>query len=396
MPIPRLAEGAGGEIMGRKRGEFKLKIKMLIDYLTFSIKPVSSVDFDLDFVMGFLGFDKCDFVPIGPRMHYQQCYNHPNGICVYESFGEKVKEMGICVSMSGSGCRYFESHLKDGEFCADSEIWIGFFRRLRNLNHDGYAVNVSRVDVAVDDRSFDGEYYLDLDLVESASNSREFVSQFRHMENYTSKNIMSGKVTGKCIYYGSMKSAVCCRFYDKLAEQRMKYAKDKEQLKELEGVTHWVRMEFVFKGKQAIKLVNAMCDSANFALFFARLVNGYVRFVEPDNENVSRCTMKTWWRRFIGTVEHTNLSTGDFKPYSFGRICHYYLKYLSTTVFTLMSRLSPSEFFDMTRENAVCRLRKKHRIVIDGGEQEGYMTMADWWMLLNPIPIEERVLGAFA
>lgn len=371
-----------------------MQTKLLIDYITFSIKPVTAEWFDLDFVFDFLGLDVNEFTMIGPRMHYARCYVNQNGVNVYESVGSRVQEMGICVSMSGSGCRYFESHLKDGEFCRDSEIWVQFLRRLREFNFKGYAVNISRIDIAADDKSSDGDYLLDLDNVESCANSREFVSQFRHMENYTSKHIMSGNITGRCIYFGSMKSAVCCRFYDKLAEQRMKYAKDAEKLKELDGIKHWTRMEFVFKKNQAIKLVNAMCDSPDFSLFYAKLVNGYVRFVEPDNENVTRCTMKSWWLRFIGTLQHTNMATGDFKPYGFSRVCNYYLKYLSTTVFTLMSRLSPSEFFDMTRQHAAGRLKMKHRNIIDGHENENDVSMADWWLLLNPIPIKERVWGA--
>lgn len=372
-----------------------MQTTLLIDYITFSIKPVTAELFDLDFVLEFLGLDVNDFTMIGPRMHYARCYVNQNGVNVYESVGNRVQEMGICVSMSGAGCRYFESNLKDGEFCENAEVWVQFLRRLRELNFKGYAVNISRIDIAADDKASGGEdFLLDLDNVESCSNAREFVSQFRHMENYTSKHIMTGKITGRCIYFGSIKSAVCCRFYDKLAEQRMKYAKDAAKLKELDGVTHWVRMEFVFKKKQAIKLVNAICDSPDFALFYAKLVNGYVRFVDPDNDNVTRCTMKSWWRRFIGTLEHANLSTGDFKPYGFGRVCNYYLKYLSTTIFTLMSRLSPSEFFDMTREHAAGRLRKKHRDIIDGREADKEISMREWWLLLNPIPVRERVIHA--
>lgn len=359
-------------------------MNLLIDYLTFSVKATTRKEFNADFIFKFLSLDRSDFYDVGARMHYLHCYSSSQGINVYESSAARIDDMGCCVSMSGHGCRYFESLQKDGEMVDNSSIWREFFRKLRALNFDGYIVNVSRIDIAVDDISRDDRHFLDLDLIRDCAYSREFVSQFRHMYDFSSRNILTGHGTGQSLYFGSRKSATMCRFYDKLEEQRQKYINDPDRLKELEGITHWVRMEFEFKREQAIKIVNAICDSTDFAFFFAKVVNNYVRFVDLDNENMSRCTLKSWWLRFIGTCEKASLAVGDFKAYGYDKMFSYYKKYLATTVFTLLSRLSPEEFFTQTYSSAESRLKAKHIKIMGGEERRDEFTMSGWWDYLNP------------
>lgn len=374
-----------------------MKIKLLIDYLTFTIKRLSPEHtLDISFVCDFLGLDVNDFTMIGPRMHYTCCFDNNKNIFIYYSEGARAEEMGVCVSMSGSGCRYFETVLGSSGADGQGDLWISFFRRLRNLNFSGYGVKISRIDIAADDKSTDDKYLLNLDDVEACANSRDFVSRFRNLYHYTSKYLVTDQVIGRTLYFGSQKSSVFCRFYDKLAEQKVKYEGDPESLQQLDSIKHWVRMEFVFRRDQAIKIVNAICDSASFSRYYAELVNGYLRFVDKDDSNVTRCTLKKWWQRFLGTLGRCKLSVGYFKQYNFARIYSYYQKYLTTTVFTLLSRLPPAEFFRLTADGALGRLKKRHTDIIENQDSETFNepTMAEWWQLLNPIPVEERV--AFA
>lgn len=362
-----------------------VKVNMVIDYLTFTFRPlVMKTDFDFDFVTRFLGLNSDDFFETGGRNHYAKSYTSNNGISIMLP-SENRKDMGICVSMSGTGCRYYEQHMKDGEFCKNGEVWRDFFRRLRSLVDEHYKVNITRIDIACDDKSETNKHFLDLDVIEASTNAREFVSQFQKVEEITTKTIIQGKVLGKCIYFGSMKSDTMCRFYDKLAEQKMKYKTDRERLKEFANIKHWVRMEFVFRREQAVKIVNAICDSSNFSQFFAEVVNGCIRFIERCNLNVSRCPLKKWWLRFIGTVKRTKLAVSDFKPYSFQKLRNYYLRNLSTTVCTLMHKMEPAEFFELTQLAGMNRLKGKHKKIISGIENDVNVTMSEWWSLLNPI-----------
>ena len=370
-----------------------MKIKLLIDYLTFTIKRSSpEYTLDISFVCDFLGLDVNDFTMIGPRMHYTCCFDNNKNIFIYYSEGARAEEMGICVSMSGSGCRYFETVLGSSGADGQGALWVSFFRRLRNLNFSGYGVKISRIDIAADDKSTDDKYLLNLDDVEACANSRDFVSRFRNLYHYTSKYLVTDQVIGRTLYFGSQKSSAFCRFYDKLAEQRVKYEGDPESLQQLDNIKHWVRMEFVFRRDQAIKIVNAICDSASFSRYYAELVNGYLRFVDKDDSNVTRCTLKKWWKRFLGTLGRCKLSVGHFKEYNFSRIYSYYEKYLTTTVFTLLSRLSPSEFFRLTADGALGRLKKRHKDIIENQDLDIFNepTMAEWWQFLNPIPVDRK------
>lgn len=292
--------------------------------------------------------------------------------------------MGYCVSMTGQGCRYYEEIQKDGDFV---DFWREFLVRLRDLNNRGYAVNVSRIDIAVDD--YDG--LLDMGLISDSCNSREFVSQFRTAYEQGYNNILTGEGLGRTIYFGTRKSATLCRFYDKRMEQLHKYRNDPEKYKELLAIPHWVRMEFEFKREQAVKIVNVICDSDDFGKYYSEIVNSYVRFVESDDSNVSRRTMKTWWKKFIGTMNRAKLSVGQFKSFSYEKIVRYYDKYLTTTVYTILSRMSPEEFFDRTFNLANNRLKAKHRAIISDVKCTYDMKSSVWWDMLNPIKNSNRV-----
>jgi len=164
--------------------------------------------------------------------------------------------------MSGNGCRYYEQVQKDGNFV---DFWREFFVRLRDLNTQGFRVNASRIDIAVDD--YDG--MLNMDAIASSANNREFVSQFRTAYEQGYNNILTGEGKGRTIYFGTRKSATLCRFYDKLIEQKMKHKNDSDKLKELEKIPHWIRMEFEFKREQANELPRSRDCGVSIPLILA-------------------------------------------------------------------------------------------------------------------------------
>lgn len=360
--------------------------RMLIDWLTFSIKPdpVSNhpANVSLSMVFNFLHLLQGDFQDIGHRNFYEHAYSY-NGITVHEPSSERLCEMGFCVSMTGEGCRYFEGEMKGGEFGVD--IWREFFQKLRALTGQGYAVNVSRLDIAVDD--FDG--LLDLGQIEQAVRNCEIVSCCRKGREIESMevNFKRGTIRGKgnTIEFGSRSSKTFCRFYDKKIEQMERFSNDSEKLAELEKVPHWVRMEFEFKKQQAIKIVNAICDSEDFGTYYFEVVNSYVRFVELDDVNISRRSMKDWWAKFMGTVDRLRLTVADFKSYGYQKLVKYYDKYLTTTVFTILNQMPIEDFLARTFDMAVSRLRPKHLAIMDGKGRMNTMNNGQLWDALNPI-----------
>lgn len=355
----------------------------LMKYIIKSdIRSKNPAKVDKSFIFYFLHAEDSDFIDIGRKGYYEHCYTS-NNINVYQPYADRMSDMGWCVSMTGQGCRYYEEIQKDGEFV---DFWREFLTKLRGLTNQGCSVNVSRIDIATDD--FDG--LLDLGLIIESANGREFVSQFRTAYEKGYDNILTGEGKGRTIYFGTRKSSTLCRFYDKLIEQKQKYKNDSDKLKELDKIKHWIRMEFEFKREQAIKIVNIICDAEKFGDYFAKIVNGYVRFVEKDDLNVSRRTMKSWWKRFIGTLQRAKLSVGQFKSFSYEKMVRYYDKYLSTTIFIILSRMNPEEFLNRTYNMAVNRLKTKHNAIMADVKCTYDLTCDQWWDFLNPIKCNQR------
>ncbi len=104
----------------------------LVDYLTFSVPSVADLEVFKDCLFGHVDWQ-----------HGHAAYGYLN--CVFSSgirvFYEKPEHrQEVCVSMSGSGCRTFET-LKGEGFS-----WSDFFRQMQ----DDYGVHFSRLDVALD------------------------------------------------------------------------------------------------------------------------------------------------------------------------------------------------------------------------------------------------------
>lgn len=363
---------------------------LLVDYLSFTIKTNMKCEnpavVSKDYIFSFLGLPQDDFFDLGRKGHYEHCFMG-NDVLVYQAYVDRLDDMGFLVTLTGQGCRYYESRLKDGEI---ADVWREFFIKLRALTLSGCSVNVSRIDLAID--NYDGA--LDMDLIEDSARKGELVSQFRSGRRRDSIEVSFEKGlvndAGNTIYFGSRKSATYCRFYDKKQEQLAKFKTDKEKCNELKRISHWVRMEFEFKREQAVKIVNAICDIDDFPAYYAQVINGYLRFVEDDNVNITRRSVKKWWSDFLGTAKRCKLSVGTYASYSYDRMLKYYDKYLTTTVFTILSRMSPADFLKRTYDMAFSRLKTKHNAIMRGVKCIYDYTSGQLWDFLNPVPLDQR------
>ena len=106
----------------------------LFDYLTFS----SRID-SIESICDFLGLDFNLFYQLPNGLYGYHTRFYYDGITLLAD-GHSV-DMGICVQMSGAGCRYFES--------SSSLSWSDLLYFL--FSNDDY--NISRLDVAYDDHT---------------------------------------------------------------------------------------------------------------------------------------------------------------------------------------------------------------------------------------------------
>lgn len=278
-----------------------MKCAVLIDWLTFTVKDMSDPD---QVIAWYLGMDADLFKdePFG-LMGYDKVKSF-NGImvCFAPRENEYFKGMGVCVSMSGEGCRTFETMSKlqlDDQREKGSASYA--FPALFQLLHVGENCNVSRVDLACDDRFG----FLNLSTIVDAVNDNAINSRIQKRTVMTSFN--GRQSTGTSVYLGSESSDFRIRIYDKAKEQG-------------DFESHWVRVELVMRGKHANSFVNSFVNSAAVGELAAGILKDKVSFIELDDSNISRCTPCHWWVDFVGSVEAVQLVASELSKHSLDEI----------------------------------------------------------------------------
>lgn len=264
-----------------------MKCQVLIDWLTFSVKK----DNPREVIRDYLGLDPALFQDAGNSLLGYNKVLRFSDICVcYEPReNDDFKDMGICVSMSGNGCRAFETMSKltfPGAKDKQGTNSIAFPVLFQLLTADETA-NVSRIDVACDDR----EGYLDMDKIIGKTMSNDINSRMRWRDIHFSLN--GTQKAGSTVYIGAPSSDFRVRIYDKALEQ---------------GVDgHWVRVELVMRGKNGNAFVEQMTNSENVGKLAAQVINDKFSFIERDDSNITRCTICGWWLAFVDELESVRL-----------------------------------------------------------------------------------------
>jgi len=234
---------------------------ILFDWLTFTSHCDSP-----ESVMQLLGLKDVPWQKMDRgRNGYRQRYFFENISILYDG----AENMGVCVDMSGTGCRAFETYSKIG--------WMELMEILF-YNHDDY--NVTRLDMAYDDHTG----ILDIDVLRDDTDDHLYVSRSRTWKvEYGSK--------GTTIYHGSPKSDMYIRIYDKAAEQ------------ELEGV-HWVRVEMQMRDEIAQGFIAGLIKHPT-GVQFRGVLHNYLRYVvQPDTDcNMSRWPMAAYWAELLEGIQ---------------------------------------------------------------------------------------------
>jgi phage replication initiation protein len=188
---------------------------------------------------------------------------------------------GVFVELSGKGCRAFET-FGNGDY-------EGIFRLIKsNYNHSAElrTMNLTRLDVAYDDVLG----ILDIDNI--AMNSLR--EPFGRGQNYVTRFKSDGwrdpvqviMNVGKTIEYGSMKSNVFFRMYDKRVERHA------------DDVPHWIRFEIQLRDIKAMAFID---DPGDIREKYFKVVNEYIEYKKPHktDSNKSRWNTAKYWLEFI-------------------------------------------------------------------------------------------------
>lgn len=234
---------------------------ILFDWLTFTSHADSP-----ESLMQLLGLQDVPWQKMEKgRNGYRQRYFFENISILYDG----AENMGICVDMSGTGCRAFETYSK-----------INWQELMEILHFGSGDYNVTRLDMAFDDHTG----ILDIDELRDDTDDHLYVSRSRTWKvEYGS--------AGTTIYHGSPKSNMYIRIYDKAAER------------DLDGV-HWIRVEMQMRDEIATGFIDGLMIHPTGTQFRGVLHN-YLRYVvnPGTDENMSRWPMASYWEELLEGVQ---------------------------------------------------------------------------------------------
>lgn len=323
----------------------KITDRIIFDYLAFTTKIDS-----IDSIVKFLGLDNLNFTTSKGFHGYRQRL-YFDGIHIHF---DGQPNMGICVEMSGQGCRNFET-FGTGDFM---EVFSYIFSNPDNLH-------ITRLDVAYDD--FDG--FLNFDELLDDVRNYNWVSRFRELpvEQNFSKDETKRGVT---IYCGSKKSEVMFRIYDKKAEQKRL------------DLNHWTRFEMQLRRDRSLTFIEMLLAGNDLNTLFVSVVNNYIRFIEPTDtdSNLWRAPMAGYWAKFITTLSKTSL----YRPgtdYNISNLENFVVKQCSSAIVSFIALFGFGEFRELVEGKSRYKLNDRHRQVLlsHGISNIEHLFKGDWW-----------------
>lgn len=264
-----------------------------IDWLSFTVK-----DFNTPWkVIDLLGMDASLFKVMNHGAYgYKSMLRHRcQSVSILYNGNE---DMGIHVDITGSAMSYALNSFKETKRC-DTPFGIGYelpdnySDRLLSLYLDYIRqfADITRIDACVDDYTSD---YFSVSDVQQLIDEKRLVSPFRKCRYESEKSISTGEKTGETLYLGSRSSEVFLRIYDKALEQKF----DKS----------WVRWELEIKGGKACIFVDELCKYGYLGAVIMGVLSRYIRFINLDDSNRSRCSIYEKWILFVNGVKALRLT----------------------------------------------------------------------------------------
>lgn len=301
-----------------------MKNYVIYDFLTFSSKIHSQFS-----IIDLLGMSYCKFENLKGFYGYRDRLYY-NGVSIHYNGRD---DMGVCVDMSGQGCRTFETFGNGDYDRIFTEILDNY-----NDNSELRQMNITRLDVAFDD--FTG--VLDLDRLSSDTLDHYFSSRFKDYQ------VIQGN-KGQSVIHGSNKSNVYIRCYDKRLEQGVQ-----------DKLEHWIRLELQLRSECAlgfIKLQDSIVDK------YFSVLNRYLRYLVPNENTTNRSMVATapYWLDFI---EHQRSCSIFCKPadnYSFMKLRSFINDQVSGAISTYIDIVGVDQFLiDVSNSRKGKKLNSKY------------------------------------
>lgn len=168
-----------------------------------------------------------------------------------------------------------------------------FFQEVLKVGH------FSRIDAAIDDKG--GNFYSPGDVFGFHENG-QIVSKWRTVKR-TDRYSAPGVCSGYTVYFGSRESALMLRLYDKGIEQNNHLSPEDEDYIDY----NWYRWELEYKDDRANEFAQVIIDGANLGRVVVGVLAYYIRLIELDDCNKSRCSNQEKWDKFVHGVQQLRL-----------------------------------------------------------------------------------------
>lgn len=296
-----------------------MKAECMTDFLTFSLLEIEDPK---EAITNILGLSPELFQDSFKRLQgYEKALEFENILVGYEPYMNTFAK-GVCISMSGQGCRAFERSGKDR------------FPALFELIHSTPGINATRFDLACDFKGEDitFEPFLDAFFGEFATGIR---SHARKKSLTLSKDGQYD--SGSTLYIGShKKSEMYIRVYDKAKEM---YGPENP-----EYYQPWIRVEIVFRRKYAENAIAEVLNHGDLGTCAAKLLNGFMQFISLDDSNISRCSVAAWWAEMLESLESVTVWAKGEIVHTIERKLQYLRDCFAPTVAMLCKALGVADF----------------------------------------------------
>lgn len=266
-------------------------------------------------------------------------------------FKDDLREYHI--QMTGQGCRMFEQV---------SEItWYELF----SIVHHDQDAKFTRLDLAIDD--FNQSFTIP--TIRRKMKRGELVTKFLEGDSteafrFSSNNQDNSEVVGDGVRFGSPKSRLMIRMYDKVKERNNAGF-------EL-TVKTWVRVELQLRKEYANEAIKELLDS-DFAVGIVAkgYLKEYLRFVDKPNKgkdtNKRRWNVSNFWSKYLGKVESLKLSL-EAPDHTIERSIKWLDHSIAPTFATVLEAKGESfmdMFVDDLKKQGKKRMKKKHEVMVN-------------------------------
>lgn len=211
----------------------------------------------------------------------------------FHSADSKVRaDMGICLDMSGQGCRAFEEYSD-----------FSWFELLERIFRFGGRMSVTRLDLAYDDHSG----LLNIWQMYRDVQDRNYISKAKKSLIIWSDD-QEKDIQGLTLQIGSKSSPVLIRIYNKAAERGWGPER------------HWIRVELQLREQRSHEALKLLFQRESIGMVASGILRNYCCFVTPTADtNRSRWPVSDYWLRVLEGMEKLRVWVAPGEPYNFSK-----------------------------------------------------------------------------